>query len=288
MSKFFRFFGKAILFVLIFAVIVRIITVMGATGEDLLMEDTIAVVRLEGVIMDTRYLDEKLKSLDENEKIKGVILEINSPGGAIAPTQQLYLRIMKMHKPVYAVMESVAASGGYYTAAACDKIFAMESTITGSIGVIMEYTNFRGLMDKFGVQSVVIKSGKMKDVPSPTRELTEEEQKYLQSNINDFYEQFLRDILKRRKIDEKKLRELADGRVFSGRQAKQYDLIDTIGTREEAENAMKKQLDMPDIAIEVFYEPEQSLIRTLLSQAKSITQSKGVGGGIYYLYRPGF
>ncbi|TCK61828.1 signal peptide peptidase SppA [Seleniivibrio woodruffii] len=288
MSKFFRFFGKAILFVLIFAVIVRIITVMGATGEDLLMEDTIAVVRLEGVIMDTRYLDEKLKSLDENEKIKGVILEINSPGGAIAPTQQLYLRIMKMHKPVYAVMESVAASGGYYTAAACDKIFAMESTITGSIGVIMEYTNFRGLMDKFGVQSVVIKSGKMKDVPSPTRELTEEEQKYLQSNINDFYEQFLRDILKRRKIDEKKLRELADGRVFSGRQAKQYDLIDTIGTREEAENAMKKQLDMPDIAIEEFYEPEQSLIRTLLSQAKSITQSKGVDGGIYYLYRPGF
>lgn len=288
MSKFFRFFGKAILFVLIFAVIVRIITVMGATGEDLLMEDTIAVVRLEGVIMDTRYLDEKLKSLDENEKIKGVILEINSPGGAIAPTQQLYLRIMKMHKPVYAVMESVAASGGYYTAAACDKIFAMESTITGSIGVIMEYTNFRGLMDKFGVQSVVIKSGKMKDVPSPTRELTEEEQKYLQSNINDFYEQFLRDILKRRKIDEKKLRELADGRVFSGRQAKQYDLIDTIGTREEAENTMKKQLDMPDIAIEEFYEPEQSLIRTLLSQAKSITQSKGVEGGIYYLYRPGF
>jgi len=287
MSKFFRFFGKAILFVLIFAVIVRIITVMGATGEDLIMDDTIAVVRLEGVIMDTRYLDEKLKSLDENEKIKGVILEINSPGGAIAPTQQLYLRIMKMHKPVYAVMESIAASGGYYTAAACDKVFAMESTITGSIGVIMEYTNFRGLMDKFGVQSVVIKSGKMKDVPSPTRELTEEEQKYLQSNINDFYEQFLRDILKRRKIDEKKLREIADGRVFSGRQAKQYNLIDTIGTREEAENAMKKQLDMPDIAIEEFYEPEQSLIKTLLSQAKSIAQSKGVDGGIYYLYRPG-
>lgn len=287
MSRFFKFIGKAALFILIFAVIVRIISVMSATGEDLILEDTIAVVRLEGVIMDTHYLDEKLKSLDENDKVKGIILEINSPGGAVAPSQQLYIRIMKMHKPVYAVMETMAASGGYYTAAACDKIYAMESTITGSIGVIMEYTNFRGLMDKFGVQSVVIKSGKMKDVPSPTRELTEEEQKYLQGNINDFYEQFLRDILKRRKIDEKKLRELADGRIFSGRQAQKLGLIDNIGTREDAEEALKKQLDMPDIKIEEFYEPEQGLLRSLMSKAKTLAASEGVDGGIYYLYKPG-
>jgi protease-4 len=287
MSKFFKFFGKAVLFILIFAVIVRVISVMSSAGEDLILEDTIAVVRLEGVIMDTRYLTDKLKTLDDNEKVKGIILEINSPGGAVAPTQQLYLRIMKMHKPVYAVMETVAASGGYYTAAACDKVYALDSTITGSIGVIMEYTNFRGLMDKFGVESVVIKSGKMKDVPSPTRELTEEEQKYLQGNINDFYEQFLRDILKRRKIDEKKLRELADGRVFSGRQAKSLGLIDVTGTREDAEDAMKKQLDMPDIKVEEFYQPEQSLLKSLMSKAKSLAATEGVDGGIYYLYRPG-
>lgn len=286
MSSLLKFLGKAFLFLLAFAIVVRIISVMGGADEDLVMEDSIAVVRLEGIITDTRALSDKLKSLDENDRIKGVILEINSPGGAIAPTQSLYLRISKMTKPVYAVMESVAASGGYYTAAACDKIYAMDSTITGSIGVIMEFSNVQGLLDKFGVKTMVVKSGKMKDVPSPTRDLSPEEEQYLQSNINDFYEQFLRDILKKRNINPDKLRTLADGRIYSGRQAAELKLVDKIGTRDDAEEDMKKYLDMPDIAVKEYYDEEKGVLRTLLSEARNFSMRFN-GGGVYYLYRPG-
>ncbi|MGE4318389.1 MAG: signal peptide peptidase SppA [Deferribacterales bacterium] len=287
MKNLFRFFGKAFLFFLAFAIVVRIISVMGGMEDDLVMQDSIAVVRLEGIILNTRDLGDELKKLDENDRIKGVILEINSPGGAIAPTEALYLRLQKMKKPVYAVMESLAASGGYYTAAGCDRIYAMDTTTTGSIGVIMEFSNIQGLLDKIGVKTVVVKSGKMKDVPSPTRPMTKEEEEYLQGSINDFYEMFIRDILKNRPIKEEKLREVADGRVFSGRQAKELKLIDKIGTREEAVEDMKTDLGMPDLDVREYYEEEKGLVRQLLSQAKNFTSTHMADGQIYYLYRPG-
>lgn len=287
MKSLFRFAGKALLFLFIFAIIIRIIAVMGGSDEDMIVEDTIAVVHLDGVILDTSALEAKLKSLDENKRIKGVIIEINSPGGAIAPTQKLYLRILKMKKPVYAVMDSIAASGGYYTAVACDKIYALDSTITGSIGVIMEYSNIEGLLNKIGIRSVVIKSGKMKDVPSPTRTLTKDEQAYLQANINDYFEQFLRDVLKRRPIDEKQLRSLADGRIFSGRQAVKLKLIDKIGTQDEAVDDMEKEIGESDLNIEDFAEDNQGFLKSLMGEAKSFGALHLSDGGIYYLYKPG-
>ena len=287
MKKFLKITAKILILLVIIAVVARIILVISGGGQDVVIKDTIAVVRLEGMILDGRTLDEKLKKLDENEKIKGVILEINSPGGLIAPTQVLYRRIMKMQKPVYAVMETIAASGGYYTAAACDKIYALESTITGSIGVIMQYTNVNELYDKIGIHSVVFKSGKMKDVPSTTRPLNEEEKEYLQSNINDYFEQFLRDVLKRRNISEDELRKLADGRVFSGRKAVELKLIDRIGTREEAIVDMKNEVGIQDLDVREYYDREESIFRKVLSMAASIKEEYMPEGGYYYLYKPG-
>jgi len=287
MKKFLKFSAKALVVIVIIAIVVRIIMVMAGDGEDVVMKDSIAVVRLEGVILDTRDLDRKLKKLDENEKIKGIILEINSPGGVIAPTQALYLRIMKMKKPVYAVMESIAASGGYYIAVAADKVYALESTTTGSIGVIMQYSNVQELFDKIGIKSVVFKSGKMKDVPSTTRPLNDSESEYLQGIINEFFEQFLRDVLKRRNISEAQLRQLADGRVFSGRKALENKLIDRIGTREEAIIDLKDEIGIQDLEIKEYYNKEESIFRQLLSMSKILKEEYAPAGGFYYLYKPG-
>ena len=251
------------------------------------MTNSIAVVRLEGVIIDTRNLDRKLKKLDENEKVKGVILEVNSPGGIIAPTQVIYNRIMKMKKPVYSVMESVAASGGYYISIAADKVYAMDSTTTGSIGVIMQYSNIEELLKKIGIRSVVFKSGKMKDVPSTTRDLTSAEKEYVQSNIMEFYDQFLRDVLKRRNISEDKLRELADGRVFSGRQAVKLKLVDRIGTREEAVIDMKDEIGIQDLEVKELYDEEDTLVTRIFGKIQHFTESIAPSGGYYYLYKPG-
>jgi protease-4 len=287
MKKFLMFLAKALIVLVVIAVVARIIMVMAGEGEELVVTDSIAVVRMEGVIMDTRKLDKKLKKLDENDKIKGVILEINTPGGLITPTQSIYLRIMKMKKPVYAVMESMATSGGYYTAVAADKVYAMDSTTTGSIGVIMQYSNVEELMNKIGLKSVVFKSGKMKDVPSGTRDITPEERAYMQANIDEFYEQFLRDVLKRRNISETKLRELADGRIFSGRKAMELKLIDRIGTREEAIIDIKDEIGIQALEVKEFYDKEESFLQELMSDAKAIKNTYAPNSGFYYLYKAG-
>jgi len=287
MKKFLKILAKVLIVLVILAVVARIFLVMTGSSEDVVMKDSIAVVRLEGVILDTRALDQKLKKLDDNDKIKGVILEVNSPGGLIAPTQVIYNRIMKMQKPVYAVMEFLAASGGYYISVAADKVYALESTTTGSIGVIMQYSNVTELFDKVGIKSVVFKSGKMKDVPSTTRELNAEEREYIQGNINDFFEQFLRDVLKRRNISEAQLRKLADGRIFSGRKAQELKLIDRIGTREEAVIDMKDEIGIQDLEIKEFYDKEDTFLKGILSKISGMKEAFVPNGGFYYLYKPG-
>jgi len=286
MKKFLKLFSKLIIFLIVLSIVVRIVMVMAGHEVDSVMDDSIAVVRLEGVIMDTVSMNERLEKFDDNDKIKGVIIEINSPGGAVTPTQMLYDRIMKMKKPVYAVMETVAASGGYYTAVACDKIYAVRSTTTGSIGVIMQYANTKELFDKIGVKSVVFKSGKMKDVPSYSRELTDEERKYMQEHIDDLYEQFLSDILKRRKLSESKLRELADGRVFTGRQAFEHRLIDRLGNREDAVIDMKDSIGQQDVEVIEFYDEENGFIREIFSKINSMFDNR-FDSGFYYLYKTG-
>ncbi|MFH1258279.1 MAG: signal peptide peptidase SppA [Elusimicrobiota bacterium] len=183
------------------------------------------------------HIVRKLHSIRENKSVKAVVLRINSPGGSVAAVQEIYKEVMELRKEkkvVVASMGDVAASGGYYIASAADKIVANPGTITGSIGVIMEFGNLAELFRKIGVNIEVIKSGKYKDISSFSRSITEEEKLILQGLINDAYEQFVQSIVQGRKMDETKVRNLADGRIFTGSQALREGLVDSLGNFEEA------------------------------------------------------
>jgi protease-4 len=174
---------------------------------------------------------DRLERARKDDDIQAVVLRIDSPGGSPAASEEIYREIKRVRsiKPVYASMGDVAASGGYYVASACNRIYADNSTITGSIGVIFESTNLSGLFKKLGVNVEVVKSGKYKDIGSPNRPMTPEEKKLIQSMINDTFDQFIDAVSEGRKMPRAKVKSLATGAVFTGRQAKGLGLIDDIG-----------------------------------------------------------
>ncbi len=198
----------------------------------------IAAVELEGVISDSKEFIEQLKDYGNRSGVRAVVLRINSPGGGVAASQEIYEAIKKFRaeskKKVVVSMGSVAASGGYYAACAADKIYANPGTITGSIGVIAEWYNYGDLLKWAKMESIVIKSGSLKDAGSGTRPLTEEEKVYFQNLIGNMYGQFVSAVSKSRKLKEEDVRKLADGRVYTGEEAKANGLIDAIGTYQEA------------------------------------------------------
>lgn len=196
----------------------------------------IALVRVEGTIMDSFETIEALKEYFEDPSVKAVVLRVDSPGGAVAPSQEIFEEVQKgvKIKPVIVSMGSLAASGGYYISAPATKIVANPGTITGSIGVIMELPNFKGLMDKIGVKTEVVKSGKHKDIASVFRDLGEEERKLLQDVLDNVHEQFIKAVSEGRNIPVEKVREFADGRIFTGEQAKALGLVDQLGNIEDA------------------------------------------------------
>lgn len=185
---------------------------------------------------------ERLEKARKNKDIKAIVLRVDSPGGSPAGSEEIYNEIMRVRntKPVYTSMGDVAASGGYYVASACDRIFADASTVTGSIGVIMETADLSGLFKKLGIDPQVIKSGKHKDIGSPNRPMTPEEKRLIQAMIDDTYDQFLDAVSRGRKMPKAKVKEYATGIVFTGRQAKQIRLIDEIGGLHETINAAAK------------------------------------------------
>src|SRR5205814_6687097 len=172
----------------------------------------------------------------EEPWIKAIVVRIDSPGGAVAPTQEIFQEIQKTRqkKPLFASMGGMATSGGYYIASACEKIIANPGTLTGSIGVIMQLTNFEDVMKKIGVKGYNIKSGANKDIGSPFQPLSPEGREILQSLVDNVHSQFVTAVAKGRGMDECKVRKLADGRVYSGAQAKQLGLVDQFGTLEDA------------------------------------------------------
>ncbi|MFC1856148.1 signal peptide peptidase SppA [Thermodesulfobacteriota bacterium] len=198
--------------------------------------DKVGVIKVEGVIMNSEEVLRQLAELENNNSVKAIVLRIDSPGGAVAPSQEIYSELMRIKKTkkIVTSMGTVAASGGYYIACATDEIFANAGTITGSIGVIMEFANFKNLMEKIGLNTVTIKSGKMKDVGNPMRDMTEHERAYMQELIMDVYEQFVEDISAGRGIPKEKIYPLADGRILTGRKAFQENLVDNIGTINDA------------------------------------------------------
>ncbi|PLS14848.1 signal peptide peptidase SppA [Bacillus sp. M6-12] len=227
----------------------------------------IAVLTVDGVIQDTgeapsfmggggyshRSFMEKLELVKEDDAIKGLILQVNSPGGGVVESAEIHDKILEIKKetkkPVYVSMGSMAASGGYYISAPADRIYASPETLTGSLGVIMQSMNYGKLAEKYGVEFVTIKSGPFKDIMSPTREMTEPERKILQDMINNSYQQFVSIIAEGRNMPEAEVRRLADGRIYDGRQAKEVNLIDDFGYLEDVTDAIRKDLKLKDAQV---------------------------------------
>ncbi|MBN2029709.1 signal peptide peptidase SppA [bacterium] len=199
--------------------------------------DKIAVVELFGTITESGSIVEQFQEYGENESVKAILFHINSGGGLVAASQEIYETVRRIRdggKPVVVSMESVAASGGYYVACGADTIMANPGTTTGSIGVIAEFVNLTDLMEKMGIQYEVIKSGRFKDTGSPFRDPTPADKNHLQNWVDDAYQQFVDVVVRERKLPREKVLELADGRIFTGRQAYEQGLIDLLGDYEEA------------------------------------------------------
>jgi protease-4 len=198
--------------------------------------DKIAVVDIKGVITGSRNIVQQIDTYAQDDGVKAIILRINSPGGSVGPSQEIYREILKARekKKVIASMASVGASGGYYVACASDLIVANPGTITGSIGVVMEFSNVEELLKKIGLRSYVIKSGKHKDIGSPLREMTPNEKSILQGVIDSVHSQFVRAVAESRNMEESEVREIADGRIFSGEQAMELGLVDRLGGLQDA------------------------------------------------------
>ncbi len=224
----------------LFAAVIGTLVLMNLFFPDLdfSTEDRIALIRVEGVIVDSQATVGELKRFSENPSVKAIVLRIDTPGGGVVPSQEIYDAIKrvrdKSNKAVIASMGSVAASGGYYIAAATDRIVANPGTLTGSIGVIMETANVEGLLQKIGVEGVVIKSGKYKDVGSPLRKMSPEERGLLQAVMDDVHKQFIEAVAEGRSMELRAAQVLADGRIFTGRQAKEAKLVDELGDLEDA------------------------------------------------------
>jgi len=233
--------GLGILGVFILLVFVGVFFFAYLTGGDskvlsMFAGEGIGVLQIEGTIDDSRDVLNELKRFKEAPWIKAIVVRIDSPGGAVAPTQEIFQEIQKTRqkKPLFASMGGMATSGGYYIASACEKIIANPGTLTGSIGVIMQLTNFEDVMKKIGVKGYNIKSGANKDIGSPFQPLSPEGREILQSLVDNVHSQFVTAVAKGRGMDESKVRKLADGRVYSGAQAKQLGLVDQFGTLDDA------------------------------------------------------
>lgn len=214
-------------------------------------KDAVAVIPIYGAISQgnssrswdhgSQQTAKRIKTLAAKKEVKAIVLDINSPGGSVGAVQEIYSAVLRAKaetkKPFIARFGEVSASGGYYVAAACDQIVAHPGTITGSIGVIFGLSNIEGLMKKIGLKSEAIKSGKHKDIGSMTREMTPEERKLLQAMIDDSYEQFVGAVAQGRKMTPEQVKVLADGRIYTGRQAKENGLVDKLGDLQDAVDA---------------------------------------------------
>jgi protease-4 len=254
-------FGLALV---VFVAVFSLTTMLGKkshTGVSL-GRDKIAVVDIKGIIMGSERILESLDRFTKDRNVKGIIFRIDSPGGAVAPSQEIYSAIKKIQekgeKKTVAAFGNVAASGAYYLATAADRIISNPGTITGSIGVIMEMSNFEKLLDKVGIESYVLKSGKYKDIGSVTRPMSEEEKQILQSVLDDVYMQFVEDVAEGRGMELEKVKNIANGSIFSGRQALGIGLVDQLGSFQDAVDLV---VDLSGIEGEPFliYEKDEKM-----------------------------
>lgn len=218
-----------------FTIIISIFFGISIGGE---RRKKIGLIEVDGIIVSSNSFIDQLKEVKDNDSIAAVVIRIDSPGGSVAPSQEIYKEILKFKektkKKVIVSMANIAASGGYYIACAADKIVANPGTLTGSIGAITKLPNLKGLFEKIGYEEQVIKSGKFKDMGSLSRKLNNEEKELFQELVDDIHQQFIESVAKSRGINIEDIKKIADGRVFTGRQAMEFNLIDDFGTLEDA------------------------------------------------------
>ena len=257
---------------------------------DVFAGNTLGLLRVEGVITDVDWYMEQVNSFRTNDRVKGVVLRIDSPGGAVAPTQELYDELLKLKskKPLVVSMGTVAASGGYYLSCASDWIVANPGTITGSIGVIMEFTNMEELFGKLGIRNETIKSGAHKDMGSPFRELTKEERTLLTEMVKDVREQFVEAVVAGRPVEFEKINPYLDGRIFTGRQALKLGLVDELGNINVALEKAAELAGLPGVPSKIL-EPKKrgrGLIallfgRSFTDQLETVTLAWVQRGGVF-------
>ena len=262
--------------VVFFLFIVAQIVSFSIDRTQLHLGEKVGIVSIEGAIFSSKKAVKELDEFAERKDIKAIVLRINSPGGSVAPTQEIYEKVKTLRgiKPVIASVGAVAASGGYYTALECEKIVANRGSVIGSIGVILEYPVAVDLLKKIGLRFETVKSGEVKDMGNPTREVTKRDREVFQSVINDLHRQFLNAVVEGRSLDKSIVEPLADGSVFTGEQALHLGLIDILGTFENAIEIAANFADISGKPKVIYPKKERSgLLDYLLGNAKQTASS---------------
>ncbi|MBI4409678.1 MAG: signal peptide peptidase SppA [Gemmatimonadetes bacterium] len=239
----------------------------------------VALLKVEGLIADDEEFLEQLRRFRRDASVKGFVLAINSPGGVVGPSQSLYREVRKLReeddRPIIASIGAVGASGGYYVALAADSIFALPGSITGSIGVIMEFPDVSGLLGKVGVEVAVVKSAEHKDIGSPFRHLSPEDRQIIGALVEDVYQQFVEVVVQERRLPPAEVQSIADGRILSGRQALQHGLVDRIGNVQDAVAAVGRMTGLgEDPRVVRPKEEEFTLLDLLLGRGAAAVLSR--------------
>ena len=277
--------------VTLFVALAAVLVFLQSEGE-LFREDRIARVYVEGIIVRDDARSQVLARLAADKSVRGVIVHIDSPGGSVVGGEDLYngLRDIADKKPVTAVMGTVATSAAYMAGIAADRVWAREGSVTGSIGVILQSANITGLLDRIGVEPVTIKSSELKGTPSPLEPLTKAARAASQEVVLDLYEFFVGIVIERRPLDAATVRVLADGRVYSGRQAVANGLIDAIGGEDDAVSWMVTAQNVPEglpvVTVKDREDAESFLERIVGLSGKSLFSNALTLDGLVSLWQP--
>lgn len=280
---------KFLLFFFVLFIIVIVVSLLFVVlQKNLPIGEKVALIRIEGPILDAKDTIDELKGHLKDPSIKAIVLRIDSPGGAVAPSQEIYEEVRKAvsKKKVVISMGSVAASGGYYIASPATRIVANPGTLTGSIGVIMEIPNIEGLMNKIGVKTEVIKSGRHKDLASMFRGIKKEEREILQNVLDNVHEQFIRAVAEGRSMLPDDVKKIADGRIFTGEQALKAGLIDELGNLEDAIKTAAKLAGIKGEPTVVSKEEKLSLVNLLRDTIPKELSDMFPSVKVKYLFTP--
>ena len=277
-----------LIFLGLFALLLIVTLTAVLFRKDIPLGERVGLIRIEGPILDSRKAIEELKEYTKDSSIKAIVLRIDSPGGAVAPAQEIYEEVRKtvLKKKIIVSMGSVAASGGYYIAAPATRIVANPGTLTGSIGVIMEIPNVEGLMNKLGVKTEIVKSGRHKDIASVFRGIRKEERAILQNVLDNVHDQFISAVAEGRKMVRDDVIKIADGRIFTGEQALEVGLVDEMGNLEAAVKSAGKLAGIKGEPILVTKKERFSLLDLLRGTLPDQLREAASTVRVKYLFAP--